>query len=83
MPDVAGDAVNVLPVPTDVPLQLPKYHFQLPPVPKEPPLSDNVLLWPRQIVEVPLMLLAGTELSLTVKVIVLHTVLLHVPSART
>ena len=83
MPDVAGDAVNVLPVPTDVPLQLPKYHFQLPPVPNEPPLSDNVLLWPRQIVEVPLMLLAGTELSRTVKVIVLHTVLLHVPSART
>jgi hypothetical protein len=83
VPDVAGDAVNVLPVPTDVPLQLPKYHFQVPPVPSEPPLSDNVLLWPRQIVEVPLMLLAGTELSRTVKVIVLHTVLLHVPSART
>ena len=79
----AGVTVSVVPVAIEVPPHEPLYHFQLPPVPKEPPLSDNVLLWPRQIVEVPLMLLAGTELSRTVKVIVLHTVLLHVPSART
>jgi hypothetical protein len=44
------------------------YHFQLPPAPNEPPLNVNVLLWPRQIVVVPLMLVAGTELSLTVTV---------------
>jgi hypothetical protein len=43
----------------------------------------SVLLWPLQIVDVPLMLLAGTEVSLTVSVTVLHDVLLHVPSART
>ena len=83
MPAAVGEAVYVLPVATDVPLQLPRYQFQLPPVPRLPPFKLNVLLWPLHMVDVPLMLLAGTDVSLTVKVTVLHTVLLQVPSART
>ena len=73
----------MLPVATEVPLQLPKYHFQLALVPRLPPFKLKVELWPLQIVEVPLMLLAGTEVSLTVSVTVLQIVLLQVPSART
>ncbi len=72
-----------MPLAMDAPLQLPRYHFQLPPVPSEPPDMLSVLLWPLQIVDVPLMLLAGTEVSLTVSVTVLQIVLLQVPSART
>jgi hypothetical protein len=64
----AGVTVSVVPVAIEVPPQLPLYHFQLPPVPNEPPLNVNVLLWPLHIVVVPLMLVAGTELSLTVTV---------------
>jgi hypothetical protein len=55
-------------VATEVPLQLPKYHFQLALVPRLPPFKLKVELWPLQIVDVPLMLLAGTEVSLTVMV---------------
>ena len=72
-----------MPVPTEVPPQLPLYHFQLPPVPSEPPFKVNVLLWPLQIVVVPLMLVAGTDVSLTVMVTLWHEVLLQVPSAFT
>ena len=62
----AGVTVSVVPVAIEVPPHEPLYHFQLPPVPNEPPLNVNVLLWPLHIVVVPLMLVAGTELSLTV-----------------
>jgi hypothetical protein len=44
VPAAAGEAVKLLPVATEVPLQLPKYHFQLPPVPKLPPFNVSVLL---------------------------------------
>jgi hypothetical protein len=44
VPAADGEAVNVLPVATEVPLQLPRYHFQVPPVPKLPPFKVNVLL---------------------------------------
>jgi hypothetical protein len=68
VPANTGDAVNELPEAIDAPLQLPRYHFQAPLVPKLPPLTDNVLLLPRQIVEVPKMPVAGTEVSRTVMV---------------
>ena len=77
----AGDTDNVLPVPTDVPPQEPLYHFQLAPVPKLPPLRLKVVLWPLQIVVVPLMLFVGTEVSLTVIVTLWQAVVLQVPSA--
>ena len=70
-------------MPTDVPPHEPLYHFQLPPVPKLPPFKVKVVLWPLQIVVVPLMLTAGTEVSRTVMVTLWQEVLLHVPSAFT
>ena len=59
----AGATVTVLPVPTDVPPQLPLYHFQLAPIPRLPPLTLNVVFLPKQIVVVPLIEVAGTEVS--------------------
>jgi hypothetical protein len=52
-------------------------------VPSEPPFKVKVVLWPLQIVVVPLMLTAGTEVSRTVMVTLWQEVLLHVPSAFT
>jgi hypothetical protein len=63
-----GVTVSVVPVATLVPPQLPLYQFQLPPVPNEPPLKVNVVLWPLQMVVFPLIDVAGTEVSLTVTV---------------
>ena len=60
---VAGATVTLLPVPTDVPPQLPLYHLQLAPTPRLPPLTLNVVFLPRQIVVVPLIEVAGTEVS--------------------
>ena len=34
--------LSVAPVPTKVPPQLPLYHFQLAPLPAEPPTTDKV-----------------------------------------
>ncbi len=59
----AGATVTLLPVPTDVPPQLPLYHLQLAPVPRLPPLTLKVVFLPRQIVVVPLIEVAGTEVS--------------------
>jgi hypothetical protein len=73
---------KLLPVVTNIPPQLPLYHFQLPPVPNVPPFTLSVVLWPSQIVdELALALVAGTDVSRTVMVMFLHTVLLQVPSA--
>ena len=67
---------------TNVPPQLPIYHFQLADVPSVPPEILRVLLWPSQIVaELALAEVAGIEVSRTVMVMFLHTVLLQAPSA--
>lgn len=79
----AGETVSEVPVLSNVPPQLLPYHFQLAPVPKLPPDIDNVVLWPTQIVVVPVMLLAGMDVSRRVTVKLLQMVLLHLPSART
>lgn len=71
------------PVPTEVPPQEPSYHLQLPPVPKLPPVRVSVELWPLQMVDVPIIEVAGVEVSLTVMLMLLQTVVLQVPSART
>jgi hypothetical protein len=60
----------------------PSYHFQNAPWPSEPPFNVNVVLCPMQMLVVPLMLVTGTEVSLTVRVKLLQAVLLQVPSAR-
>ncbi len=59
----AGATVTLLPVPTDVPPQLPLYHLQLAPAPRLPPLTFKVVFLPRQIVVVPVIEVAGTEVS--------------------
>ena len=59
----AGATVTLLPVPTDVPPQLPLYHLQLAPVPRLPPLTLKVVFLPRQIVVVPVIEVAGTDVS--------------------
>ena len=83
---MVGVRLRLLPVPADVPPQLPVYHFQLADVPKLPPLTLSVRLPPRQTVELPddVIELAGADVSpVTVIVTLLHDVLLHVPSALT
>ncbi len=78
---VAGATVTLLPVPTDVPPQLPLYHLQLAPVDKVPPLALKVVFCPRQMLVIPIIDVAGTEESLTVKTNDLHTVVLQNPLA--
>ena len=63
-----GETVTDDPVPTDVPPQLPEYHFQLAPVPRAPPETDSVVELPLQIVVVPVILDGAVELLLTVTV---------------
>ena len=78
---VLGVSLRLVPVPAVVPPHEPLYHFQLPPVPRLPPDMLSVLLWPLQIVVVPLMLFVGTDVSLTVMVTLWQAVVLQVPSA--
>jgi hypothetical protein len=78
-----GATVMLLPVPTDVPPQLPLYHFQLAPLPRLPPLTLRFVFLPRQIVVVPVIEEAGTEVSRTFTVMLRQRVLLQVPSALT
>ena len=59
----AGATVTLLPVPTDVPPQLPLYHLQLAPAPRLPPVVLSVVLWPLHMVVVPLIDVAGTDVS--------------------
>jgi hypothetical protein len=79
---VAGETVIDVPVPIEVPPQLPAYHFHEAPSPRDPLTMLRVVLLPRQMVLVPLKELAGIEESSTVTVIFLQIVLLQVPSAR-
>jgi hypothetical protein len=60
---VVGDTVMLVPDPAEVPPQLPLYHLQLAAVPSDPPESVSVEDLPRQIVAVPLIEVAGTEVS--------------------
>ena len=83
MPSLLGLAIWVVPVPMDVPPHVPIYHFHEAPVPKVPPLNVRTLVSDKQnVLFVPLTLTAGAEVSLTVRVKDLQTVLLQVPSAR-
>jgi hypothetical protein len=58
-----GDTVILVPVPAVVPAQFTLYHFQLAPVPRFPPLTLSVVLLPRQMVLVPAIEFAGTDVS--------------------
>ena len=81
---VLGVTLRLVPVPAEVPPHEPLYHFQLPPVPSEPPDILSVLLWPlHNVVALALTDVTGVDVSLTVKVKLLQAVVLQVPSART
>ena len=79
---VLGVTLRLVPVPAEVPPHELLYHFQLPPVPRLPPDMLSVLLWPLHNVLVPLIVVTGVDVSLTVKVKLLQAVVLQVPSAR-
>lgn len=60
---VAGETVSDAPVLRRVPPQLLPYHFQLAPAPRFPPVAVMVVLWPEQMVVVPIILLAIMDVS--------------------
>ena len=66
-----ADAVfklKLVPEPAGVPPHELVYHFQLALVPKVPPETDKDAVCPTHKVPLPLMLVAGTDESLTVTV---------------
>jgi hypothetical protein len=69
------------PVPAAVTPHEALYHLQFAPVPKEPPFTVNTVDSPKQIVLMPVIELAGKEVSLTVSVNETQLVVLHPPSA--
>jgi hypothetical protein len=58
-----GETVMLDPVPANVPPHDVVYHLQLAPAPRLPPPTESVVLLPRQIVLVPPIDVAGTEVS--------------------
>jgi hypothetical protein len=77
-----GVTLRLVPVPAEVPLHEPLYHFHVAPVPSDPPDVLSVLLWPLQSKLVPAIDDAGTDVSFTVMLYDLQAVVLQVPSAR-
>jgi hypothetical protein len=72
------------PVPTSVPPQLPVYHIQLAPVPRLPPETLSVLVFPGVIVDgLAVAEVAETDVVFTLTVLLTHEVVLQVPSALT
>ena len=69
----------LFPVPALVPPHDPVNHWVVAPVPKNPPLANNVVAFPSQIVVIPVMLVGATETELTATAIVAQLVVLHVP----
>ena len=81
---VDGLTLILDPAPTDVPPQDPEYHFHEAPVPKEPPLTESVVMSPLQMVEgLAVADVGAVDEELTVMVMLLQLVVLHVPSALT
>ena len=74
-----GETLILLPVPTNVPPQLPEYQFATAPVPAVPPVKVNVVELPLQTVVVPFIPVGATESVWTVTVILAHVVVLQVP----
>ena len=71
------------PLPTLTPPHEEVYHCQEAPAPKLPPLTDNVVDWPLQIVDVPVMEVGATDNCNTVTPAEAQDVVLQVPSALT
>lgn len=77
---VVGETVILLPVPAEVPPQEPVNHCAVAPVPALPPVNVNVVLFPLQMVVVPVMPVGATDNVFTVTVTVPQVVVLHVPA---
>ncbi len=80
---LAGDTAIELPVPTNVPPQLPEYHVHTAPVPNEPPVTDNVVAPPQIGFGLAEALVGSVDAVLTVTVTLTHVVVLQVPTALT
>jgi len=79
-----GDTTILVPDATALVPQPLAYHCHIPPVPKLPPLTVNVLLLPEQIVADEGLADAGaTEAAFTFTVMLEQTVVLHEPTAFT
>lgn len=69
----------LLPVPAEVPPHEPVNHSAVAPVPALPPDTVKVVLFPLQMVVVPVAPVGAVDNVLTVTVVLVHEVVLHVP----
>ena len=79
----AGETEIEVPVPTNVPPQLPEYQFHTPPGPSEPPVNDKVVAPLQMGLRLADALVAGVDNVLTVTATETQAVVLQVPSALT
>jgi hypothetical protein len=70
----------LLPVPTRVPPQLPRYHFQIAPVPSEPPLTESITEPPGKMVD-PGFALMDVAATLGVLIVSVSVTVLSHPAA--
>ena len=77
---LVGDTVILFPVPANVPPHEPVNHSAIAPVPALPPTSVRVVLFPRQMVETPEILVGVVESVLTVINCEAQAVVLQSPS---
>ncbi len=80
---LAGETFIASPVPAEVPPHDPVNHCVTAPVPFDPPLTVSVVLFPLQIVVVPVAPVGGVDNVFTVTVTDAHSVVLHEPVYRT
>ena len=80
-----GETEIDTPLPTNTPPQLPEYHCQLAPLPKEPPTTESVVELPAQIGFTVALILVGSvdSVLLTFTVTVTQVVELQMPSPLT
>ena len=80
-----GETVIIAPVPSDVPeVHEPEYHFQLPPIPKLPPLIESTEAFPGHTDDgVDVALVAAVDTVKSPTFAVTHNVLPQLPSALT
>ena len=80
-----GVIFNTVPLPADVPPHDTVYHCHVAPTPSVPPISVRVAEAPWQIVDEGLAVteVGIADIELTVREVVKHPVVLHVPEALT
>jgi hypothetical protein len=81
---MAGDTTMLVPVPAALAPQPLAYHCQVPPVPRLPPLTVSVLLFPEQMAPADGLAEAGAvDTAFTLTVMLEQTVVLQEPTAFT